>query len=40
MKCKATIIWYQWYFGIWWWPVKKALAFGINLGPVHIHWER
>lgn len=37
MKWHAGIIWRQWLFGIWWWPVKKDLAFGLQIGPLHIY---
>jgi hypothetical protein len=40
MKFKLKVIWTQWYFGLWWWPVKKDRAFGLNFGPVHFIWTR
>lgn len=34
------LMWTQWYFGVWWWPVEKDRAVGFNLGPLHLHWEK
>lgn len=40
MTFRLQVAWTQWYFGFWWWPVKKDLAFGVNLGPVSATWVR
>lgn len=36
----ACVNWTQWYVGVWWWPVERNRAFGINLGPLHLLWEK
>ena len=40
MRFHVRVIWTQWRVGVWWWPVKKDLAFGIEFGPVHLIWTR
>lgn len=40
MRFRVRVIWTQWRIGVWWWPVKKDRAFGIEIGPVHLIWTR
>jgi hypothetical protein len=40
MKVRVRVIWTQWYLGVWWWPVRKDLAFGLLLGPLSFTWTR
>lgn len=37
---RVRVIWTQWYFGVWWWPVRKDLAWGVLLGPMSVTWLR
>lgn len=37
-KFTVRVIWTQWSIGLWWWPVKKDLAMGVQFGPVHVIW--
>lgn len=38
MKLRARVIWTEWALPlrVWWWPVRKDLAFGLEVGPVHL----
>lgn len=35
---RVTCTWTQWYFGVWWWPVKGDRALGLCFGPVQLQW--
>lgn len=36
--CRVTLVWTQWYFGVWWWPVRNDRAAGLCIGPVQFQW--
>jgi hypothetical protein len=40
LRCR--VLWTQWALPlrVWWWPVPKDRAFGIEIGPVHLYWTR
>jgi hypothetical protein len=40
MHVTVKVIWTQWRVGIWWWPIRKDLAFGLEVGPLHVIWTR
>jgi hypothetical protein len=40
MKLTIRVTWTEWFFGIWWWPIKKDRTVGIILGPVSFTWTR
>lgn len=40
MKPRVTLVWTQWFLGIWWWPVPKDLALGVCLGPLQLQLVR
>jgi hypothetical protein len=40
MKLHVRVTWTEWSFGIWWWPIRKDLAFGLLFGPVSFTWTR
>jgi hypothetical protein len=40
MKFDVRLTWTQWYLGVWWWPIKKDRAFGVNIGPLAFVWRK
>lgn len=40
MKLRVTLNWTQWYFGVWWWPIRKDLAIGLCFGPLQLQLVR
>jgi len=37
---RLRIVWTNWLFGLRFWPVRKDLAVGVDLGPLKIIWTR
>lgn len=42
MRWRFVLTWTQWALPlkIWWWPVRKDLAFGVQVGPFHVQLVR
>lgn len=42
MRLHVSVVWTQWALPVrfWFWPVRKDLAFGMEIGPLQLMWTR